>query len=309
MDIDGTLIDKKGKLDPDVYDLFTKADLDKTNFILMTGNSVDNAYDCIDQINAILPKGKKITPWISASCGSTIISPQKDQLNQANISPDFITEITTKAEAIDPKVVFMFRNGKLNLIEKPTPLSKNGIMMFLYKYKEAKKGSAGIQFTYINKQDRAEYIKNNDIQNVFVVSLDKEKKPLVDAEIQKISAKFAKTSQLEYPVYPGFATQTPARSKENALQIILNNDQNLCDDIADVIYFGDGTNDVTCLASCKYSFARGADAKPAAIKAAKYHYNNLSAVADALYSDESVFTKNMQDLPNTEVVAEQGLTR
>ena len=224
LDIDGTLIDKKGKLDPDVYELFQKADFDRTNFVLMTGNSADNAFDCIDQINAILPQGKSIKPWISASCGSTIIDPKGNVINDANIDTNFIKDVIAKAEQLDPKVVFMYRHGKDNLIEKQNLLSKNGILMYLYKYKEAKKGSAGIQFTDLNKKDRIKFITENNIQNVFTVSLNKEAKPKIDKEIQKIADKYSQELDRTYPVYPGFATQTPARSKADALKIILDKD-------------------------------------------------------------------------------------
>jgi len=300
MDIDETLINKKGELDPAVYDIFTKADLDRTQFILMTGNSADTANDCVAKINAILPEGKTIKPWISTSCGSIIINPNGEVVKQSNLEKTFMKGVSYLAEREDPKSIIMLRSGNKNYIDKQKSLSINGILMYLYKYKEAKKGTAGLQFTDIDKSKRDYIINSQEVQNMFVVSLSKKHKAKIDKEIQRFASQYYAPNHIQYPVYPGFATQTPAMSKENALQLILKFDPTLCDDITDVIYFGDGTNDVECLKQCKYSIARGENAKPAAIQAAKYHYTNLSTVAEALYSDEQSFESAMESLPACE---------
>lgn len=266
----------------------------------MTGNSVNNAFNCIDQINAILPSDKPITPWISTSCGSTIINPEREIINEVNLPRDYIFEIIAKAEEIDPKVVFMYRSGDTNYIEKQNTLSKGGILLYIYRYKESRKGSAGVKLTNIAKSSRNFLIRHNNIQNLYIVTANEKIKETLDKELIKVAKKYSKNHNTNINVYPGFVTQTPARSKTEALKLILDMNPNMCPDVSDVIYFGDGNNDVECLTLCKYSFARGPEANTASVNAAKYRYDNLSSVADALYSDKTKFEKNMRNLPKYE---------
>ena len=75
-DIEGTLLDKKGILYPQVLDIFKKADFSKTNFILLTGGSYEIAKETVKQINAHLD-GNDIYPWINIHGGyGTFVSPR-----------------------------------------------------------------------------------------------------------------------------------------------------------------------------------------------------------------------------------------
>ena len=288
-DIDGTLIRGNGKLDKDVYSIFQKADKQRTSFIFMTGNDINVALDCVKQINAILPKNEQIKPYIATSCGAKIYSPEMEIIYDSKIDKEVVEDLVTGARKEDRDVVFMYRNDEENCIEKQH-IAKNFnlVKMTVFKRREKRKKESGMKLVDISKDDYLQYADN--IKNLFVVPSKKKYRPAVMKSLEKV------TLYSKQKIYNGTFIQIPASTKKEALIKILEHNSKLevadlnmpkAEDYRKVIYFGDGTNDAELLRECEISFARGKKAKEVAVENAKYHYQNLDQVSNAIYVSEA----------------------
>jgi len=325
MDITDTLLDKKGKLDKNVFDLFLKADLARTTFIFISGHSFNTADDCINQVNNILPDGKKVNGYIVTNCGARIYDINGKLLEDNPMPNNYAKDIFGITKMIDKKSVMMYCSNEENFVEKQPKISKTGVLFYFYKRRERKKEGSGIQFIDIPQNDKE--ILTKPIHNIFVVSLNHYLKPVLLYNQQAV-AHFYNTNRIEsrftdntdidiinyykdkkiekpdFHIYDDFAIQVPAKSKEFAIKRILDLDKsgNLPTDISEVICFGDSSTDTEMLKQSKISFARGEKVEPLIKEVSKYHYINLEKVADALYGDENNFDERLNALPKTDIV-------
>jgi len=312
LDIDNTLINKRGKLVKNVYPLFQKADLDRTNFIFLTGNCFPCAQNCLKQINSILPSYKKITGYIATSCGSRIYAPEDEYIKEGifckgfldfPMDKEYVQDIFFNTKDLDMNSVMVFRSGEKNFIENQPFLTVNNLMTHYYQLKEAKKGKSGLKIQDLKNE--YSYIFEQDIHSIFINTLDKNLKPLLFQRLQNTASFYSHTEEqpdLEYKVYNGTAIQIPSRPKSFALSKILelHAKNDMPKNIKDVIYFGNGNSDINLLFNCNYSFARGKNIRKEVLQVSKYNYINLDKVADALYGDEENFEQRMEDLPETD---------
>jgi len=312
LDIDNTLINKKGKLDKNVYALFQKADLDRTNFIFLTGNCYACAKNCLKQINDILPSYKKITGYIATSCGSRIYAPEGQYFKDGifckgfldfPMDKEYVKDLFFTTKDLDMDSLMVFRSCEKNYIETRPVLTVDNLIVHYCKLKEAKKGKSGLKFNDLKGE--YSYIFNEDIHSIFVNTLDKKLKQTLLQRLQTTASFYSHTEKqpdLEYQVYNGRAIQIPSRTKSFALSKILELDtkNDMPKNPRDVIYFGNGNSDIELLQNSRYSFARGEDIRKEVLQVSKYNYINLDKVADDLYGDEENFEQRMEDLPETD---------
>lgn len=277
-DVEGTLLDKTGKLDLDVIDIFKKADKRQTTFILLTGGSLSVAQDALRQINERIG-GAPIKAWIGANGGGLIYSPDGQKVKNEYFSESDIDNALSYARALDKKCIAMYATEKGNFVDCPDSIA-NKVAMYFFKKHDAKKGSAGMKLqdidisSFKSIDDLTDEIGN--INEMYFFTLSKDKKA-------EIHSKLSLAFNDECSIYCDKYISIPAMNKWFALKEIQKLDENLPQDVRDIIYFGDGENDVACLKWCNLSVARGEQATITAKNSAKRQLNNLSAFADEIY--------------------------
>lgn len=284
-DVEGTLLDKKGKLDPDVLPIFEKADLSNTNFIFLTGGNIAVVDYAIEQIKNAVPEFKSSRFWVAANGGSQIRGPSGiSKIKTFNVTRLGSFVINARANDNDCFVIYATENG--NFIDIPNTKFAN-IAFWFYNKKDRSKGDAALNLQPIEGLRRGRYLKDIEaeigpIQQLFVKSLNKDTQA-------KVYYALKKEARSEFSVYNGRQIAVPARNKFTALQSILDAAHSVpsCTmptKAEDVIYFGDDENDVECLKKCCISVARGEQASNIAKITAKFKINNLAEFAENLYS-------------------------
>ena len=298
LDIDGTLIDKNGKLDPQVLGIFKNADLSKTKFILTTGGTIKSAKYALSEINKALNlKGnKKIKAYMCTNCGAEIINPNGKLIYETTLSTEQTYSLVNSVRSIDNGSVIVYVANDVYFIEDQSDLKtsnqaryiKNDILIWLYKKKEgkAKKGDAGLDFEQTKKlnllNDVMSFVnEKGNISSIMVVPTGSSK----DLK-QEITA-FLKESAGNLSVYSGFAIAVPASTKKRAIEYVLSyelKNPDYVNNIQQVIYLGDGTNDIEMLQTANISVARGEKAKEEAKAVAKFKLNSLEQFSKQLYN-------------------------
>lgn len=301
LDIDGTLIDKTGNLDPRVMSIFADAEFSMTRFILVTGGTYKSARLALQKINDSLSQdenaknhGKQIRPYIATNSGGSIYAPDGRLIYDSYLDTDKVFELTIAARKADDCSVMIYVAEDTYFIESQDELKysrvdrmvMNNALMHIFKGKESKKGEAGLTFGETKRLTSKESLErfateHNGIQSLYVVptSVSKEKKASVIGALKENAG--------DLSVYKGFAVEIPASTKKKAIQFILDNQINniaYAESVSEVVYFGDGVNDVELLEACNVSVARGEQAKEVAVNAAKFVVNDCKEFTDDLYS-------------------------
>ena len=302
-DIDGTLMNKNGKLDSDVLDLFKKHDPANTKSILTTGGSYKSALFALQEINKHLVQ--PIKPYITTSCGSQIYSPEGELIKDYCFKSDDIYNFNQTLKENDKYSMIMYVSDNKYFIQNQDKIFDenkvrgliNALLLYVFKRKEAKKGDAsGVNFLSCNDLDTIEkvqnFIKQNGIHAIYVAptSLSSEQKSALKKGLKSVANKYA--------TYDGMILTIFARSKKDAIKDILEIEKDnpeYVNNLQEVVYLGDGVNDVELLNECNLSVARGEKAKESAKKVAKLSLTNLSEFATKLFKgkyDEQIYGEN-----------------
>lgn len=298
LDIDGTLIDKNGKLDPRVLGIFKNADLSKTKFILTTGGTIKSARFALSQINKALNlnENNQIKAYMCTNCGAEIFNPDGKLVYSTALSLAQSYALINTVRLKDKGSVIVYVANDVYYIEDQSDLKlsnqarfiKNDFLMWMYKKKEgkAKKGDAGLDFGQTKKlnyfKDIKTFVKENGkISSIMVAPTcsSKDKKQAIYQSLKENAG--------DLSVYSGFAIAIPASTKKRAIEFVLKSEimnTEYVNNIKQVVYLGDGTNDIEMLQTANVSVARGEKAKEKAKAVAKFKLNSLEQFSKNLYS-------------------------
>jgi len=295
-DVDGTIVDKKGNIDPGVMALFNKADLNDTSFIFLSGNTLSNIEQTVKHINAQLnnPTGQKITPYMVANCGAQVVSPQGKMLRHVTIPNNKARTIVMMSRYYDRGAIFIYSAGNTYYVENQDHIKehsyprfiKNAVLIRQYKKRELEKGDMGIDIKETKRlntlQDFVDFTaQNGGINSIYVACTSG------DEVVHRSVANAMLTTAEGLPMYDGISKKCiPADSKMHALSYILNlekDNDKYVDDVSEVVYFGDGTNDIQLLRACNLSVARGKKLPKYIKKQATYALDDCTEFAKDLY--------------------------
>lgn len=300
LDIDGTLIDKKGKLDKRVFGIFKNSDIKNVRFILVTGGTVTNARNALKEINTALElEGhRKISAWMCVNCGAEIYSPQGRLMDSVVLDNSQILTITNAVRSKDKNSIIAYstrcgkhyvEDGKAHLNFDLPRVIKNKVLMRMFMRKESvnAKGNAGVYFDTTKKiasEQQLERFKKwgGGIFAVYVIPTCSTKE-MKDGVFDVVRAAAGKL-----PVYKGEIITVSASTKRKAIEKVIEYEKdNPCfaDNITQVVYIGDNANDVEMLRTARLSIARGEQAKQEAKEAAKLCLNDLDKFSKDLYED------------------------
>ena len=141
-DIEGTLLNNKGKLDPDVLPIFEKADFKNTNFIFLTGGNISLADYAIEQIKNAVPEFKSSRFWVASNGGSHVRGPSGiskiETFNTVRLG-----RFISNARAYDNDCFLIYVTEKGNFIDIPASHFAKTAFWF-YNKKDKSKGNAAL---------------------------------------------------------------------------------------------------------------------------------------------------------------------
>ena len=298
MDVDGTIIDKTGRVAEGVKAIFKNADLERTNFIFLSGGTPKSVDYAVRKINNMLADddtcknfAKSIKPYKCAYCGGQITDPKGNIIKQSYYSREQFKHVLLETRKADANVGMFFVIGNENYLQtgvlNPARDILNKVVQRIFEKKEAKRGEFGIKFKtfdYLRTPlTMDEFYDKHDgkISSIHIIPVGSSSKAK-----REILRNAFRTSPIRN-VFAGSSIEMPISSKYDAINFILDREKNnpkYCDDISQVVYFGDGANDAECLEACNLSIARGEKAKNVAKQAAKIALEDCSYFADKLFN-------------------------
>ncbi len=281
-DIDGTLMQENGDINPYVYDLFRNILSQKNNpqIIFNTSASIPRIKHLISNIKKEVGDFK---PIISTFAGSLIFNKEDFPIYSQTIEYDMIKFIEKTAKSIDKNSILFCRTRDENLFVKPKFLSKKKAIVAFLRLNQLFKSKKAETARSITEEEFENYMKGNNFYEVEVLSLNKNKN-------KEITKKLTTELALNFPygsVSGGKLIHISGSSKLDAVNLLLN-----AEGIEKSVYFGDSYNDIDCLETIPTSFAVGENVK--ALKAGTYAYKDLSLANKLLYGELNPATANLK---------------
>ena len=286
-DIDGTLINRKGELLPEVFPIFQNKKIIDCNLIFATGNFKSTTQALWEKLIFNFPYMKSMKPYFASATGSIIYNPDGKILYEYYLDKEKLIKIIKEIYKIDPDCDLLF--GTENMVYVPYPKTDKKVADFeAFIQHEKNKGELGIPLTMEHKT--AEQIINGkeDVLCIFIFNCTKKEivYPLLLKEFNKE----------EYGIYwdkfLDIISMT-AGTKWKALKTIVDCEkkhpilQDFTTNPKDIYYFGDDANDIECLKNCKFSVARGGERlKQEVIESGKYHADDLTEITKIIFEEK-----------------------
>lgn len=280
-DLDGTLIDGKGNLKDGVLELFKNiiTKVDNPKVAICTGNSVQVALNALDKIKDGLKEkynlGFNGVRVAVSGFGGGVVIDDGNVINNKGIMATKFHEIRELVNIID-KDAYIFlntKNGVYFVCDKPS--FKLQLMEQLLKLREKISPKLDIQLHEIDKYEYYKLIENKKVRSLGILSLNKG----MNNAIFKLLSKDLKNLTVcrddrHIEIFNG--------SKTESLRMVFGND------LSNVVYIGDGLNDMKAMRSCGLSFALGNNVQ--VLGCADYPIESLkdanNIVFDSLFNDK-----------------------
>lgn len=286
-DLDGTLVDKKGKLVNGVVELFNNTIKQNMypKFLICTGNDVGAVKETVNEINNELKTKYNQEPIkfaISACAGAVIIDEDGKQIRETSLSYDDFNNIFEKTKSIDPKAIVLFRDDKNLYYTAPKSLSKENLKILTLKIITKLKPIGDFKVVALDASKRDALLKANKIRSLEILTLSSEKNKIITGALSK--------EFKDLTVSPGFTIQVSDGSKLDSIREVFG------DNLEEVMYMGDGYNDIIPMKSCKISFAVGKKSK--VLQSATIALQEFGDVNKVLFEQVDYSEKSKQVIEN-----------
>lgn len=283
-DIDGTLLKKDGQLSPSVIPFFKNKNLAKCNLIFATGNTKKVINGLNKELKQNFPHLENIKPYYSSINGSIIYNPKGEIVYDFKLDKIDLKNKIDKILQEDKNAIIMYVTSNHYWIVEPKDEKLNQLADNFIEH-EKNKGDIGMPFSKIGGTPNEVIEKLDDIYGLIVVMKN------INDTYETLIKLF---NQSEYEVYKdsyfGVCSVTRGTKWKSLKKIIEieqqnGNNNNFPNKAEDIIFFGDGFNDVECLQKCNLSFARGINLEKEIVESAKYYVDDLTDVANKLLND------------------------
>ncbi|MBQ8749754.1 MAG: HAD hydrolase family protein [Clostridia bacterium] len=284
-DLDGTLIDNRGRLFDGVAEFFYYAIITykEPKFMICTGNSVEKARQTIVKINKELAKNyhykSGIKFYISAFSGTVIYDENGNIIKNNTINNDRFLQIeTTVKDITNNSYIFLCCKDGIYYLP-PKTFSKQNLQAQILKLAQKINPSCDYNIEPIKSEEYYKLVNLGKVHSLKVLSLDKQKKKEI---FKTLNGGFYGLS-----VNDGFVIEVSAGSKLSAINSIFGYD--LCD----VVYMGNDFNDIEPMQACGKSFAFGNNEEVK--KSATYALNQFAEVNEIIFNKQSTKGRNKQN--------------
>ena len=277
-DIDGTLLKKDGEIDSDVFPMLEHENFTKNNLIFATGNTKKVIDAFIEKAKEQFVNLKSIKAYCAAINGAVIYAPNGEIIYDAKMDKTQLISSVKQVCEEDQDAILLYTTSSSYIVSQSKDESKQKIIDYVIEH-ESKKGILGLTIRCVNKTDE-EIIKSADgIYGLAVFSNNR----------HKLYEKLVKIySGTNYSIYEDDHYNTCLVGTGKKWQALLKivesekNNKNFAKSAEDIIYFGDGHNDIECLENCKISYARGRNLDKRIVQSAKNSASDLTEVAKEL---------------------------
>ncbi len=281
-DIDGTLLNKQGELDKNVYPIFAHPRFADCNVIFCTGNSLKIADALMYQIKTLFPHLHNLKAYCASRNGSIIHSPSKIEIINKSLDKTSVLQDIQIFRQYDPKGVIFVSNLNDNYASIPSDLTIYNELIAFQQH-EQKKGDIGMNIIILPQNEQQIVQDVNKICGIFAIT------PQHNAILKYLSEKYKDSPYGIYYDAHYNLIQLTSSTKWQSLQDIIAYQKNIGnpddypDNAKEIIYFGDGHNDIECLQKCDLSYARGSNLAPEIATSAKYYVTDLTDVATKIF--------------------------
>ena len=261
-DVDGTLVNKQMQILPGAAEFIGKIidSINNVEIVITSGASLHEVELAIKLINQNLGE-EKFTPKIIAHGGAYIQIDEKTKVENP-LEPNELEELLRIVYNIDPHCAICFRTKEVNFYaDKNLPENIIKTMRSLPK-----------SFNAVNNQKSLEFrdVKINS-REIFGLEIISAKNPTI---YKMLKERYEKEG---FIVSFGTCIEINKVGKVNALLKVY-------DDLKNVIYFGDGYNDIPCFRECGVSFGIGNNYE--AIKYATHKIKTYYEAIEKFFEDD-----------------------
>jgi len=285
-DIDGTLLNKSGKLAPETFAIFENPELQNSNIIFDTGNTQTICNALWEEVIKNFPHMSKVKPYLATVNGSVIYTPSGKIIGNRPLDKQKLLEIINKIKEYDPEVSLLYPTENIFYIHLTDNEKLREAANQLINY-EAKKGTLGKPLDTIEGTVKEVIHKLGDIYGLMVTTPNNVEKIM---ELLKSTYKNEDFGIYYDPLYNIIMLTTG--TKWHALKNIIEYEKStpelsdFATDASDIFYFGDGENDCECLQKCKFSVARGNNLPEKVVKSAKYYADDITEITKMIFESK-----------------------
>lgn len=269
-DIDGTLVDGEKNIQPGVLSLFKDERIKNCVVLFLTGNTITTVNRVKADLSVLVNNKNTVNSYFTTLCGSIIYDKHNNIVLERFLCRKRLKFLLEEAIKIDPDCLFMFMNKNqqvFNHITKPK----------IRKILEEKLDFVNMDRNEMKFDDEDFITLLPKLPRIYLTNIFSAKHA---NEIYEALAPFAQDAGYHIYCEPFKGMiQISANSKLRALKYMtakLKHDKVFDGNLSDVIYFGDGANDIECLKACGFSVARGTDLENDVVENSDLYTEDLS---------------------------------
>lgn len=274
-DVDITLADNHSNIQPGVQSVFLDKRIHNCAVIFATGNTLSTIQRMRKNLNNLAQQNLPTRSY-SAILGGSLIYDKNDQLiYEKHIKKQTLVDIMNASIQIDPKSFFLTMHQTREVFLHIT--TDKILQAVKAKLDHINMDKNEMEF---DDQDYTSAIKNLEpVHELLIFSL-KDLRKIFDA-IEPIVS-----SAGYYCYFNQSHISISAGSKLKALKYIVKHmraHNGYTKKLKDVVYFGNGQNDLDCLRACNTSIARGKDLEPEVIASSKIYADDVTPYLDEIF--------------------------
>ena len=284
-DLDGTLIDKRFNLNEGVADFFycVFKNVENPQFIVCTGSPVYRvrAFKALLEQTIQEKYGEKIdfNLLMGAYGGSVVYDIDGKIVKKEFVDFDTFKQIEKVVHDIDKDAAVLINNRKIYYKELDQKLNKNVVVLNGVKLIHKARGKGGFISRAVNEDEYYQMVKDKHAYSLEILSLSHEcREKIVEAIKEKVS---------NVNVFYGSTVQVCTHSKLDAINLLFNDANNL-------LYAGDGYNDIECMGVSTISFALGKSVD--VLTSANYAVKNFNDVCDIVFNGVDFENRSKQNI-------------
>ena len=294
-DMDGTLVDDKGRILEGVIDNFQAilSDVSDAKISIVTASTPNIIQIFIENVNKEFKERGiefKFKPYIASCLGARIEDTDGKLLLNKTLTPSLVQDIANRINIVEENKFLLYVVKDANYYNLDVLNSKEKVMMPILKIMQAKKGYAKFEANAINTADLDKIINNNEILGLYILGLSSESVKEIHNAIKTLDLHGSYVDK-------GSVVKVTNSNKLNAIKFIYG------DDLSKVVYVGDGRNDIDALKACGNSVAVGSNVE--VLKSAQFPLIQIKNVYDTMTSSMMKKQATKDNLPNKIIEAEK----
>lgn len=276
-DVDGTLADEDSNIQQGVQSVFKDERIKNCAVIFVTGNTLTTIKRLRKKLLAISNHNLPINSYSATLGGALICDSQNNIVFEKRICKRRLRKILDACVSVDPQSFFLVLQKDKQVFLNITSQAIKEIV--LKKLEHINLDKSEIDFNDQNYQQalpkmgrvyEVNIMCPNDVKRVFETV-----KPLADE-----AGYFCYCEENLNMV--SISSNTKLKALKHIVRCMRSSGE-YTKQLKDVVYFGDGMNDLECMRACELSIARGTNLDPQIVKASKFYAEDVTPFLDEIF--------------------------